>query len=207
MKVEILNMEQRSYEWFQARLGIPTASSFADITAKGRGSAPSARRVAYQHKLLAERLSRELDEGFAGGDLMRGIELEEAALAAYQFETDAKVQKIGLLHAGFCAASPDGMVGNSGLVEVKAPRRWHYVRMALSENPAADYLPQIYGQLWLADRPWCDLVLYSPPLPIFIHRVYRDDERIAELANAVEEFAVELDSMEIGLRKQLGMGN
>ena len=204
---EILTMPQRSFEWFQARMGMPTASNFGEIMAKGRGSAPSARRMTYMHKLLAERLSRELDENYTGPDAMRGVEMEEVALQAYEFETGAKVQKVGFVKNDFAGASPDGLVGDEGLVEVKCPRRHHYIRMALSDDPAADYRHQIGGQLWLSGRKWCDLVLYSPPLPLSIQRCHSDDEQRAAMAEAVEAFATELDETEAALRKTLGMDN
>ena len=89
-------------------------------------------------------------------------------------------------------ASPDGLVGEDGLVEVKAPRRHHYIRMILSDDPAVDYRPQIMGQLWLTERAWCDLCLYAPPLPLFVHRVARDDAYIDDLAEAVAAFEADV---------------
>ena len=188
-------------------MGLPTASNFAEIMAKGRGGAPSVRRGGYMNKLLAERLSSELDEGYAGGDVMRGMELEDAAISAYEFECGVKVERIGFMRSEVAGASPDGLVGENGLIEVKCPRRHHYVRMVLSGNPAADYMPQIQGQLWLSGRQWCDLVLYSPPLPLFVHRVNRDEDDIGELSEAVQSFAADLAEAEVALRRQLGMLN
>ena len=156
--------------------------------AKGRGAAPSARRQTYLNHVVAERISQELSENYTGTDADRGIALEDEAIAAYEFQTDATVKRIGMVRNDIAGASPDGLVGDDGLVEVKAPRRHHYVRMVLSDAPAADYLPQIMGQLWLSDRAWCDLCLYAPPLPLFVRRVPRDDEYIEQLATAVAAF-------------------
>ena len=190
--VEILTMQQRSAEWYQARLGLVTASNFAEVMAKGRGSAPSARRQTYLNHVVAERLSRELSENYTGADAERGIALEDEAIAAYEFQTDATVKRIGMVRNDIAGASPDGLVGDDGLVEVKAPRRHHYIRMILSEDPAADYRPQIMGQLWLSERARCDLVLYSPPLPLFVHRVVRDADYIDDLAAAVAAFEADV---------------
>ena len=159
------------------------------------------------HKLLAERLSRELDENYTGPDAMRGVELEDVAIQAYEFEAGVKVKRVGMVRNDFAGASPDGLVGDEGLVEVKCPRRHHYIRMILSDNPAADYWAQIQGQLWLSERQWCDLVLYSPPLPLFVFPVKRDREYIIALSNAVDDFADELDETEAALRRKLGMDN
>ena len=189
---EILTMQQRSAEWFQARLGRVTASKFSEVMAKGRGSSPSARRQTYLNHLVAERISGELAENYTGGDAERGIAYEDEAIRAYEFQTDETVKRIGLVRNDLAGASPDGLVGDDGLVEVKAPRRHHYIRMVLSDDPAADYFPQIMGQLWLTERSWCDLCLYAPPLPLFVLRVPREDDYIANLATAVEAFEADV---------------
>ena len=191
---EILHMEQRSQAWFDARKGMITASKFADIMAKGRGSAPSARRQTYLHHVVAERLSGELDENYVGPDAERGIAFEDEAIAAYEFQTDVTVKRIGMVKNDIAGASPDGLVGDDGLVEVKCPRRHHFIRMVLSDDPAVDYRWQVMGQLWLSGRAWCDVCLYSPPLPLFIHRVAHDPLAIGALADAVREFAEDVDA-------------
>ena len=192
--MQILTMPQRSAEWYAARLGLVTASKFGEVMAKGRGSAPSARRQTYLNHVVAERISGELSENYTGADADRGIAYEDEAIRAYEFQTDATVKRIGMVRNDIAGASPDGLVGDEGLVEVKAPRRHHYIRMILSDDPAADYRPQIMGQLWLSERAWCDLCLYSPPLPLFVRRVPRDDDYIADLVTAVAAF--ELDVIE-----------
>ena len=189
---EILTMQQRSAEWFAARLGLVTASKFGEVMAKGRGSAPSARRQTYLNHVVAERISGELSENYTGADAERGIAYEDEAIRAYEFQTDAKVKRIGMVRNDIAGASPDGLVGDDGLVEAKAPRRHHYIRMILSDDPAADYRPQIMGQLWLTERAWCDLCLYAPPLPLFVHRVPRDDDYIADLDTAVVAFEADV---------------
>ena len=204
---EILTMPQRSYEWYAARMGIPTASEFGEIMAKGRGSAPSVRRGNYMNHVLAERLSRELDENYTGADALRGVELEDAAIHAYEFEAGVKVKRIGLVRNGIAGASPDGIVGDDGLAEAKCPRRHHFVRMLRSEDPAADYHWQVQGQLWISERKWCDVLIYSPPLPLRVKRVYPDEDAHEQLALHVASFAVELDEEEAALRRKLGMDN
>ena len=186
--METLTMQQRSAAWFTARLGLVTASKFGEVMAKGRGDNPSARRQTYLNHVVAERISQELAENYTGSDADRGIAYEDEAIAAYEFQTDATVKRIGMVKNAIAGASPDGLVGDDGLVEVKAPRHHHYIRMILSEDPAADYRPQIMGQLWLTERAWCDLCLYSPPLPLFVRRVPRDDDYIADLATEVAAF-------------------
>ena len=240
---DLLNMQQRSAEWFKARLGLVTSSNFADVMA-GRDEAAAAYArwhrnrsiigavasgmarkdaaaahdvtpqtvgaaikagvpdefshdppMAYQtylNHVVAERISGELAENYTGADAERGIAYEDEAILAYEFQVNTTVKRIGMVRNDIAGASPDGLVGEYGLVEVKAPRRHHYIRMILSDDPAANYRPQIQGQLWLSERAWCDLCLYAPPLPLFIRRVLRDDDYIAELAVAVAAFETDV---------------
>ena len=204
---EILHMQQRTYDWYMARMGIPTASMFGEIMAKGRGSAPSVRRGNYMHKLIGERLSRELCENFTAADADRGLELEDKAIEAYEFERSVKVERVGMVKNYGTGGSPDGLVGEDGMVEVKCPRYWHFVRMLSSDNPAVDYHWQVQGNLWISERKWCDVLLYAPPLPLHIERVMRDPESISELVSAVAQFAINLDETEAELRRKLGMDN
>ena len=199
--MEILYCEQRSSTWFAARLGLVTASKFSHVMAMGRGSAPSARRQICLNYMVAERISGELAENYTGADAERGIAYEDEAIRAYEFHTDATVKRIGMVRNDIAGASPDGLVGEEGLVEVKAPRRHHYIRMILSDDPVADYRPQIMGQLWLSGRAWCDLCLYSPPLPLFVRRVARDDDYIAELAVAVAAFEADVSKACVEARR------
>ena len=201
--MQILHMEQRSQAWFDARKGLITASKFADIMAKGRGSAPSARRQTYLHHVVAERLSGELDENYVGPDAERGIAFEDEAIAAYEFQTDVTVKRIGMVKNDIAGASPDGLVGDDGLVEVKCPRRHHFIRRVLSDDPVVDYRWQVLGQLWLSDRMWCDVCLYSPPLPLYITRVTASPQEIDDLANAVYSFAADVDAACIEARRRI----
>ena len=199
--MQILTMQQRSAEWFQERLGLVTASHFGEVMAKGRGDKPSARRQTYLNHVVAERISRELSENYTGADAERGIAYEDEAIRAYEFQEDVTVKRIGMGRTESFGASPDGLVGKKGLVEVKAPRRHHYIRMILSDDPAADYRPQIMGQLWVFKAEWCDLCLYSPPLPLFVRRVARDDDYIGELATAVAAFEADVSKACVEARR------
>ena len=104
------------------------------------------------------------------------------------------VKRIGMVKNDIAGASPDGLVGDDGLVEVKCPRRHHFIRMVLSDDPAADYRWQVLGQLWLSERKWCDVCLYSPPCRCSF-TAWRRPKAIGDaLAEAVAEFAADVDA-------------
>jgi len=190
---------QRTDEWFKARLGVPTASSFHRIitpTGKSASGAP-----AYIDELIAEKLTGKGIEVPVTYAMQRGTDLEPKARENYEFIKDCEVTDVSLcLHDNVEAgASPDGLIGEDGLLEIKCPLAHTHVGYLREGVLPPKYIPQVQGQLWVTGRQWCDFVSYHPELKIMIVRVERDDSYIFTLANLVEMAcnAIELFSEEL----------
>jgi len=186
--METLNVEQGTEEWFQARAGIPTASSFKLVLAKGQGKT----RKTYMLKLAGEILTGEIQEQFSNTHTERGNELEPEALELYELQTGNKVEKCGFIKAFGAGYSPDGLVGDDGLVEIKTKLPHLQIELLLNGGVPSEHLAQIQGGLWVSGREWCDFVSYYPGLPLFIVRVSRDERKVAEIKGSVEAFNLEL---------------
>lgn len=193
---------QGSAEWLRARAGIFTASTFADLMAVTR-SGPSTSRARLITKLAIERITGEAQTTFQNDAMRRGNELEPFARAAYEAETGVFVQTVGLaLHDRypFVGASMDGLVGDDGLVEFKAPDNQDKHVQALRDGAhAKEYSDQIQGQLWVSGRQWCDAVSYDPRFPdglqLAIKRVARDAAAIAKLEDAAIKANAEAEAL------------
>lgn len=189
---------QGSVEWFAIRCGKVTASRVADVVAKTK-SGPAASRANYMAELIAERLTGEPAERFTNAAMQWGTEKEPDARAAYEFRTDVSVSEIGFaVHPTIDAsgASPDGLVGDDGLVEIKCPNTATHLETLLGQDVPAKYLTQMQWQMACTARQWCDFVSFDPRLPesmrLFVKRVKRDDTRINELETEVAGFLLEL---------------
>ena len=189
--MRINNHTQGSDEWLQSRLGKPTASNFGKlITPTGK---PSTSAEGYINELIAQRITGELPEFYTNEAMARGNELEPAAKAMYEFMHGVEVVEVGLcLHDEFeCGASPDGLVGDEGGIEVKCTLPHTHVSYLRAGDVPGKYVPQIQGCLWITQREWWDLMCYHPAMEDLIVRVYRDEEYIKKLADAVTR-AVEI---------------
>lgn len=189
---------QGSAEWHAIRLGRVTASRVADVVAKTK-SGPAASRANYMAELIAERLTGEPAEKFTNAAMQWGTEKEPDARAAYEFRTDATVTEIGfVLHPKIDAsgASPDGLVGDDGLIEIKAPNTATHLETLIGQEIAAKYITQMQWQMACTGRKWCDFISYDPRLPesmrLFIKRVPRDDNLIHDLESAIAGFLLEM---------------
>ncbi len=191
--LEIINCTQGSPEWAQARLGIPTASEFASILTKGRGGSESRTRQTYLYKLAGERLTGEVMESFTSAHMERGKLMEEEARSAYSFVTGLDCETIGFLRRGQAGASPDALIGQNGLLEIKTKLPHLLIEALLKGEFPPEHKAQCQGQLWIAEREWLDLAIYWPGLPIMITRTHRDESFINELSAAVAQFNEELD--------------
>lgn len=186
------DMEQGSVEWSLVRMGIPTASNFDRIlTPTGK---PSAQAADYLRDLIAERMLGAPIDAPKTAWMQRGNELEGEAICFYEFERDVAIERVGFLmdDAGTRGASPDGMVGDDGLVEIKCPSPSVHVGYLLGRGVDKAYFSQIQGQLLVSGRAWTDIVSYHPlvhRLPPAIVRVERDEDYIAKLSVALDEFA------------------
>jgi putative phage-type endonuclease len=185
---------QGSDEWKQLRLGKVTASRVADVIAKTK-TGWGASRANYAAELIAERLTGVAAEGFTNAAMQWGIDQEPAARVAYEFMHDATVEQVAfVVHPRIpdAGASPDGLVGESGLVEIKCPNTSTHIDTLINQTIPAKYITQMQWQMACTGRQWCDFVSYDPRMPesmqLFVHRVPRDDALIAEMETAVAVF-------------------
>ena len=192
-------MEQRSEEWFQARLGKVTASRVADVLAKIK-SGESASRRNYKIQLVSERLTGERQETYVNQAMQDGIDREQFARDRYvkQF---GEVEEVGFvkhptLEAG---ASPDGLVGTDGIIEIKCPMGSTHTETLMTQEVPSKYVPQIQFQLLVTGRKWCDFVSYNPMFPenlqVFVRRVFANKEYQQELEDEVKQFLKEVDDV------------
>lgn len=202
MRFHVVTAEQRSPEWFAARLGCLTASC-ASAVADGfrKDKKPTAERRDLLTRLVVERLTgRSADDPYLSGDMTRGIELEPQARIAYEFATGVSVQQVGFLrHAELMAgASPDGVIGDfAGLVEIKCPRSARHLEYLRESGIPSDYRPQLLHQLWISGAGYVDFVSFDPAMPerlqTFITRLTRDEKEIAEYEQKALAFLAEVD--------------
>ena len=179
-------MKQGSEDWFAARLGKVTASRIVDVLAKIK-TGEAATRAGYRAELVAERLTGKAQEGFTTAQMRWGTESEPLARAAYEADTGLLVAEVGLIdhpEIAMAGASPDGMVGGSGLIECKCPDTKTHIETILSSVAPSKYLPQMQWQMACTGREWCDFVSFDPRMPIaqqlFVLRVERDEKYIKD---------------------------
>lgn len=199
-------MEQRSTEWFAARAGKATASRIADIVARTK-TGWGAGRANYAAQLVAERLTGVAEEGFSNAAMQWGTNMEPEARMAYAFRCDTDVVEVGFIdHPSILmsGASPDGHVGDDGLVEIKCPNTATHISTLLGQTVPSKYNTQIQWQIACTGRSWCDFVSYDPRLPesmrLFVQRVQRDQAYITELEAFVIDFLDEVDRTVASLR-------
>jgi len=182
-------MEQRTDEWFAKRAGKITGSRFSDVMNITK-SGPGAARRALVATLAIERLTGECVETFQNGAMLRGIELEPDARAAYEAHVGELVEEVAFIQhpeLDYVGVSPDGLVGDEGMVELKCPANIaKHLDALLRGDHATEYRWQILGQMWVAGRQWNDAASFDPRYPeglkLAIKRVDRDEKAIAELA-------------------------
>jgi putative phage-type endonuclease len=192
-------MEQRSPEWYAARLGKVTASRVADIIAKTK-SGYSTSRANYMAELVCERLTGKQGDFYQNAAMVWGTETEPMARSAYEAHSGNLVTETGLvLHTSIAdaGASPDGLIDEDGLVEIKCPNTSTHIDTLLDEKVPSKYVTQIMWQMACTERKWCDFVSFDPRMPehmqLFVKRIERDDDMIIELEREVEKFLVELE--------------
>lgn len=193
-------MDQRSAEWFAARLGRVTASRVADVLAVTK-SGPSASRANYAAELVVERLTGNPTETFSNAAMQRGTDLEPAARDCYVFASGNAVTEIGfVVHPAISmsGASPDGLVGTDGLIEIKCPGTAKHIDTLLQAKIDDRYIKQMQWQMACTGRAWCDFVSYDPRLPeelqLAIHRIERDADLIATMEASVSAFLTDIQT-------------
>ena len=191
-------MEQRTDDWFSARLGKVTASRVADVIAKTK-SGYGAGRANYLADLVVERLTGQKAQGFSNAAMEWGTQTEPQARAAYSAKTGILVEEVGFIDhptVAMSGASPDGFA-EEGLIEVKCANTSTHLEYVLAELPPLKYFTQMQWQMACTGRPWCDFVSFDPRLPerlqLLVVRVPRDDNYIKMLEQEVIVFLQELD--------------
>jgi hypothetical protein len=185
-----------------------TASEFGSVLATGRklkdGTCkPSETRKSYMLTLAGEILSGEVEEAPSTRVLERGHIMEIEARNFYALDQDVEPRQVGFLKRGPIGCSPDSLIGENGMLEIKSKMPKHHLQVLLDGEVPDDHKPQCYGGLWIAEREWIDFFSYWPKLPPFIKRVYRDEIYLAELAKAVECFLDELNDLVERLRARV----
>ena len=192
-------IEQGSEEWFQQRLGKVTASKIADIVAKTK-SGYSTSRANYMAQLVVERLTGVKADSFTNAAMEWGTATEPLARAAYELKNGVMVDEVAMIDhptIPMSGASPDGLVGEDGMIEIKCPNTATHLETLLSGEADKRYTYQMQWQMACTGRKWNDFVSFDPRMPdnlqLFIKRVERDDELIKELEAEVVKFLAEVD--------------
>lgn len=201
MAVEVFDCEQGSPAWIACRLGIPTASEFDSILANGKGGQPSKTRRTYMLKLIGERLTGEQMWSYNNEHMERGKVMEDEARDWYAFASDAEPRRVGFIRNGNKGCSPDSLIGDTGMLEIKTKLAHLQADVLLSKELPSEHKAQVQGQLWIAEREWCDFVSYWPKMPPFRIRVYRDEDYIKHLAKMVDIFCNEMETLIAAIRE------
>jgi putative phage-type endonuclease len=191
-------IEQGTPEWFAQRLGKVTASRVADIIAKTK-TGVAASRGNYLAQLVAERLTNQAADSFKSGAMQHGTETEPMARMAYETETGQMVTEVAMIQhpkIEMAGASPDGLVGEDGLVEIKCPNTSTHIATLMADKAPSGYMAQMQWQMACTGRAWVDFVSFDPRMPedmqLFIKRVPRDEKLIAEYEAEVIKFLAEV---------------
>lgn len=200
-------MIQGSEEWLRARAGSLGASQVHDAINKLKSGGWAASRKNVLAQMVAERLTGEPTETFTSGPMQWGKDTEPQARAAYGFLRGVEVEETGLVkhpHIKGTHASPDGLVVETGLLEIKCPNTAQHIDFLRSQKIKVEYITQIQWQLACTNREWCDFVSFDPRMPVdlqmSVKRVARDDAFIAETEALVEQFLDEVSQTETELR-------
>ena len=210
-----MNEEQGTESWFANRLGKVTASRLADVLAKTQ-TGYSASRANYMTQLVLERITQTRAESYSNAAMQWGTDQEPFARAAYEAHTGQMVEEVGFMpHPEIDAsgASPDGLVGDCGMVEIKCPSSSTALEVWLTHsqggNPVdAKYYAQMQWQMRCANRQWCDYVVFDPRMPgkaqLFICRVERNADWLKTAEDEIVKFLAELDAKVVALKSIIG---
>ena len=192
-RYRIIECEQGSPEWFEARRGIPTASRFADVLAEGKG----VMRIKYMRQLAGEIITGESMETYKNDKMERGKEQEDEIRVRYAYDRDVNVERIGFVRSNMASTgcSPDGLVNVDGMVEIKSSEPHLLIEILDTGKIPTQHMPQVQGSLWITGRDWCDLVIGWPKLPLSITRIPRDEQYMANLQRELNRFNMELQEL------------
>lgn len=207
MTYSIVDCEQNTPEWLQARAGIATASCFDVVQQEvgPRGGIPIGRQT-YLRKLAGEIITGKPAVNYTNAAMERGHEVEPKARAEYAFVTATEPQLVGFVHSkdGICGrrgASPDSLIGDRGMLEIKTAEP--HILIGVIEMARKDptwvppeHIAQCQGCLWVCERDWIDLMIYCDDMPVyFLKRIKRDETYIAGLEKHVLRFNVDLQQL------------
>jgi putative phage-type endonuclease len=206
-------IKQGTQEWKMLRLGKVTASRVADVIAKTK-SGYGASRENYMAQLICERLAETVAESYTNAAMLHGTETEPLARAAYESYADVLVDEVAFVPhpiIEMAGASPDGLVGEYGLLEIKCPNTATHIDTLLNNQVPTKYFTQMQWQMACTRRAWCDFVSFDPRLPnglqLFVKRVEYDTEYAEMLASEVFDFLQELDAKIFKLNERLNHVN
>ena len=201
MAATIHNFEQRTPEWYAVRLGKYTGSDFHTFLGKS----------ATKDRLILEKACEHItgqptnEDHFISADMQRGIDNEDFAREQYEASSFCSVQQIGFAELDeWTGCSPDGLVGDDGIIEIKCPKDSVFVQQIISGKIKLEYETQIQFNLMVLDRKWCDYIAYNKNFPLLVKRIERNEEKIAEIKAALEEVIGK--SQEIIAKFQKAMG-
>ena len=179
----IHNFDQRTDEWYQIRLGRLTGSDFHTFL----GSSETKKNKLLQK--AAEKITGESDEEhIITEDIQRGIDLEDEAILMYEMQTGNTVDKVGFIERDeFSGCSPDGLVGEEGIIEVKCPKQSVFLKQVVEDKIKPEYYTQIQYNLFISGRKWCDYIAYNKKFPLFIKRFNVDKEVFEKIEKALNE--------------------
>lgn len=196
MAAHFIDCAQGSAEWHEARRGIPTASMFDKVMARGRGGKSSEERNTYLYQLAAERITGEPMPGFSTPDTRRGHQMEDEARQAYAVITGNKVERVGFVLNGRAGASPDSrIVGQNGGQEIKTKLPHHVIKLIIEggDSVPPEHIAQVQGQIEVCDFDFIDLTIYWPKITPIIVRTRRDAFVCANIRGEINRFNDELD--------------
>ena len=195
-------IEQGTPEWHQMRLGKVSASRMAELLAKTKTGAFAASRAKYMAQLLCERMTGEPTEFFTSQAMQRGVDVEPVARAAYEAENLTSVEQVAWVEhptIPFSGCSPDGFVGEHGLIEIKCKEIHNHLDSILNDKIDPDHQAQMMWQMACTGRQWCDYVCFDDRAPeglqLFVKRLERNDELIQKMEDEVRTFLKDLESM------------
>lgn len=202
--MQVINLEQGTQEWHDARKGVVTGSRFKDVVTPSKGDLSKSSKK-YMYELVAERMGATV-EFFSNEHMERGNELEDDARTAYEFIKDCEV-----IEVGFClgdnkiiGVSPDGLIGTDGGLEIKCPKETTHISYLDDGGLPLIYKPQVQGSMWVTGRKWWDFMSYHPMLPPLIVRVFRDEEYISKMDKVITEFSNDMIKLEEKIKNKYG---
>ena len=191
--MEVIDCEQGSDAWLEAKMGMVSSSHFSDVLNKKTG------RTLYMRKVAGEILTGAREESFFNKNMENGVEMEVSAREYYEKINGIFVNQVGFIKRDdWVGTSPDGLVGDDGMIEIKCVIPSTHINNIMTDKMQTIYTPQVQGQLWVAEKSWCDWISYCPAIkdrPYFCVRVERDEKYIKDLSEAVDKFVKELQEM------------